>query len=360
MPWRYGKWRSARVRLEDLEVVAPVYESSGGRLFKVLLSTACRMDCLYCPLRAGCRVYERRRWEPRVLAETALRLYREGRVTGVFISSGLYGDPERVSEDIVEAARLLREKGYRGYLHLRLMPGTPPSVIREAAGLADRLGVNLEAPNPGAFSEIAPSKGSWSLDILSKLAYAAGLGARVDSQLVVGAATESDEEHLRLMEVAVELGVERLHYSPYTPVPGTPLAEKRPPAPPWRAKLLYQAWSLIHEYRYRVEWLLELLDERGMLPMITDLKEELARRHPEWFPVDPWEASLEELMRVPGIGPRTARKLVQLRREGSLTLEALRKTLGSRWLRASRYLDLSRAPLSRIRSGRPPRQPASR
>ncbi len=356
-PW---KWRSERLRLEDLEVVAPVYESSGGRLFKVLLSTACRMDCLYCPLRASCRLYERRRWEPRVLVETALRLYREGRVTGVFISSGLYGDPERVSSEIVEVARLLREKGYRGYLHIRLMPGTPPSLIREAVSLADRLGVNLEAPTPSAFEEIAPSKGSWSLDILSKLAYAAGLGGRVDSQLVVGAAGETDEEHVRLMSVAAGLGVEQLHYSPYTPIPGTPLAEKRGAAPAWRARLLYQAWSLIRDYRYKPEWLLELLDERGMLPRVRDLKEELARRHPEWYPVDPWEASIEELLRVPGIGPRTARRIARLRAEARLTLEELRKTLGARWVKAAAYLDLSRAPLSRIRSGRGQRRLASR
>ncbi len=335
-----GAWRRTRVRLEDLEVAeAPLYRGARGEMLKVLLSSACRLDCLYCPWRRGSPV-ERRRWDPGVLARVALRLWREGRIGAVFISSGLYGDPERVTEDIVEAAVLLRRLGYRGYLHLRLMPGAPAHLVRRAAEVADRVGLNLETVDASRFSEVAPSKGGWSLDLLSKLLYAARVARSADTQLVVGVAGETDEEHIRLMAVLASRGVSVVYHSPFTPIPWTPLAS-RPPAPRRRAAVLHQAWRLIRDYHIGPRLLETLLDDHGMLPEVGDLKEELARRNPHLYPVDPAAEPLERLLLVPGIGPATARRIIEARREGRLTLSELRGILGPRWRKAAKYLDLA-------------------
>ncbi|ABM80668.1 conserved archaeal protein [Hyperthermus butylicus DSM 5456] len=265
----------------------------------------------------------------------------------MFLSSGFYGDPERVVEDLLSVVWELRRRGYSGYIHVRLMPGTPPSLIREALRLADRVGLNLEAPSPTQFAEIAPSKGSWSLDLLSKLLYAArvaGSPQRVDTQLVVGASGESDLDILRLAEGLAASGVGIMHFSPYTPVPGTPLAEKiRRPTPMWRIRQLYEAWMLLSRYGFKLGDFEPLLDEQGNIPPDTArLKDRLAWAHPEWYPVDPTTAKFRELLRVPGIGPRTARRIVEFREKGELTLERLRNILGPRWKRAQRYLDTSK------------------
>lgn len=345
-PW---KWRYPSMLVEEAErlerVELPVYRSSGGPIFKTLLSSACRMDCRYCPLSRFCR---RRRevWDRGKLVRVFLEAYRRGLVRGLFLSSGLYGDPDRVVEDMLDVVERLRRSGYRGYIHVRLMPGVSSSLVRRALELADRVGLNLEAPSPSYFQEIAPSKGSWSLDLLSRLLYAAHLagdGRRVDTQLVVGAAGESDKDILRLVEMLSRQGVEVIHFSPYTPYPGTPLAEKvRKPTPLWRVRQLYEARILITRYGFRARDFSVLLDDSGFMPPLRGrVKEELARRHPEWFPVNPVSASMWELVRVPGIGPRRARRILRAREEGSLTLQRLREIVGSGWRKAQRYLDLS-------------------
>ena len=348
---RDEKWRSISVLVRAAEeyerVEAPVYRSTGGPIFKTLLSSGCKMDCLYCPFSRHCR-YPREKWSVDKLVRVFLELYRGGVVRGLFLSSGLYGDPESVVEEIVFVARVLREKyGYKGYIHLRLMPGTPSRLVREAARVADRVGVNLEAPGPQFFSEIAPSKGSWSIDLYSKLSYAASLVSpyrrRVDTQLVVGAAGESDRDIMLLLEKLSDVGVGIVHFSPYTPVEGTPLAKHVPPTPVWRSRQLYEVWSLISQYGFRVKELEAVLDDDGFMPRLgVSVKEFLARSHPEWFPVNPWNASLSELVRVPGIGPKTARRIINLRERGLLTVLKLKSVLGvSRWSRAKAYLDLS-------------------
>ena len=347
MAWQW-KWREPSILIRGAEsferIEIPVYRSTGGPIFKTLLSSGCRMDCRYCPFAYFCKV-RRTAWRPDKLVRVFLQAYREGLVKGLFLSSALYGDPERVSSDIIEVAERLRRAGYRGYIHLRLMPGTPSSLIRRALELADRVGINLEAPSPSAFQEIAPSKGSWSLDIYSKLLYATRIARdskRVDTQLVLGASGESDEEVLRLVETLVARGIGIIHFSPYTPVPGTPLAEKRRATPLWRAHQLYEALVLIRDYSFTLRDIEPALTEHGFLPPLrTRLKEHIAQLHPEWFPVDPLAASRRELVRVPGIGPATANEIIRARSKGRLSLELLRKLLGPRWRKAQRYLDLS-------------------
>ncbi len=343
-PWKWSRKPVLVSSVEGIErVEVPVYRSTGGPLFKTALSSACRMDCLYCPFRSGSRVVPRERWDARRLVEAFMAAYREGGVVGLFLTSGLYGDPDRVVEDMLGVLERLRRRGYRGYIHLRLMPGVSKWYIREALRLADRVGINMEAPSPGLFYEVAPSKADWRRDIVGRLRYAAALAGpgRVDTQLVVGAAGETDEEILEAMELARSIGVGVMHFSPYTPIRGTPLAERRPPTPPARSNILYQAWSLMTRYRISVRDLRGLLDDHGMLPRVRSLKEALASMHPEWFPVDPLGAGFSELVRVPGIGPRRARAIIALRERGGLDVYTLRRILGPAWGRAARYLDLS-------------------
>lgn len=343
-----GKWERAGVLVagrSGLELVeVPLYRTRRGRIVKTLLSSACRMDCLYCPFSRLCRG-PREAWSRGRLVNAVLRAWRRGLAGGLFLSSGIYGDPERVTSDMIEVAWELREKGFKGYLHLRLMPGTPFRLVREAARVADRLGLNLEAPGPSHFSEIAPSKGKWSLDLLSRLLYAArvaGNAWRVDTQLVLGASGESDSEVVELTGRLVESGVGVVHYSPYKPIPGTPLARRIPAATPrWRAMMHYQAWALMRFYHYKAGEILEALDDRGMFPRAGNLKEYIARLHPEWYPVNPEEASYRELLRVPGIGPRSAIRIIEAREKGSrVTSTLLRRILGPRYARAAKYLDV--------------------
>jgi len=344
--WKWGKYHVLVEAADGFEVdEVPVYRSAGGPIMKTLYSSACRLDCRYCPFSRLCRRIPRERWEPGKLARAFMAAYQMGVVGGLFISSGLYGDPERVSSDIIEEARKVRRLGFRGYIALRLMPGTPLWLVREALEVADRVGVNLEAPTSSAFSDIAPSKGSWSLDVLRPLLYAARIAGdpwRVSTQLVVGAAGESDEEHLILASRLVEEGVGVVYYSPYTPIPGTPLARRRPPTPYWRVRRLHEALRLMRDCRYKLEWILDVLDDEGMLPAprkpSETLKEAIASKHPEWYPVDLATAGVSELLRVPGIGPRTAREFLEVREKAGLrmALNLLKRRVGRGRLRKVR------------------------
>ncbi len=288
----------------------------------------------------------RERWDSRRLVEAFFTAYRNGVVRGLFLSSCLYSDPDTVVEDMLEVVRMLRSRGFKGYIHVRLMPGVSAYLIREALKLSDRVGLNLEAPSPRLFSEIAPSKGDWLNDIYVKLAYAARSRRRpvsVDTQLVVGAAGESDREIIELLGRLKTIGVDVVHFSPYTPIPWTPLGGKTPPTPRRRVLLLYQAWRLIRDYGYSVASIIEALDDNGFLPLDTsDLKERIAELHPEWYPVDVNNASVEELLRVPGIGPRTAAKIARIRSQRKLGWSDIVRLLGVRRARrVLRYLTFS-------------------
>ncbi len=324
------KWSRKRIlvslagRLEPVDV--PVYKSTGGRLFKTLLSSACRMDCLYCPLRRGTPL-PRERWEPHKLVEVFRKAYESGIVSGLFLTSSLYNDPDMVVEEMLEVVDQLRRRGYKGYIHLRLMPGVSAPLAREALRHVDRVGLNLEAPTASAFAEIAPSKGDWLQDIYVKLVYLARNARKpgmVDTQLVVGASEETDREILILLENLARHGIGVVHFSPYTPIPGTPLASKRRQTPAKRTHLLYQAWRLIRDYGYKLQDILPGLDDNDNLPLhVRDLKEYLASKHPEWYPVDPNTAKPHELLRVPGIGPQTAKKILKLRQKATITAARL-------------------------------------
>lgn len=326
------------------------------RLLKVLLTSACERDCYYCPFRAG-RSFRRATFQPDELAGAFYAMHQRGLVEGLFVSSGILGGGVRTQDRLLAVAELLRRRyGYRGYLHLKLMPGVEPDQVREAMRWADRVSINLEAPNPERLSRLAPHK-AFVAELEGPLHIAArirreeplaiawsGRWPSLTTQLVVGAAGESDREILETTaRLHREIGLARVYYSPFSPVPDTPL-EDLPPTPPLRAQRLYQAEGLLRIYGFRLEEL--PFDEGGNLPLAEDPKLAWARRALADQPVELNRASYEELVRVPGIGPKTARAILRARREGRLARPEGLAALGVSVSRAAPFITLNGRRLS--------------
>ena len=286
-------------------------------LLRVLMTNVCQYDCRYCAINCH-RSIERVSYEPEELVKTFLELHRRGAADGLFLSSGVAGDPAKVEARMLETVAILRQReGFKGYIHLKLMPGLPLGYIEWAAGLADRLSINLEAPTPEHLARIAPKKAAATnapaametvhriKDSLPRL-----LSAGQTTQLVVGAAGEGDKEILeRSRWLYGHLKMRRVYYSAYQPVFGEELA---PPAPLAREHRLYQSDWLLRQYPIPLDEL--LFDDFGNLPLAADPKLIWALRHPEHFPKEVNRAAYRELLQVPGIGPLSARRIVDARR----------------------------------------------
>ncbi len=359
------KWKLLVLASRWDRCYVPIYEASAGgrrvRLLKTLMTNKCRNECLYCAFRcSSARV--KMAWRPEKLASIALRLWREGKIEGVFLSSSIPKDPDSSVELELETARLLRSMGFTGYIHLRLMPGTSRHLIREAVELADRTGVNLEAPDEDLFRELCPDKGSFRTDVLKRLEWVASEArqvgrpgeraygacrAGIDTQLVVGALDDNDIDYIYITDwLFRKLGLRRVYFSPFEPIEGTPL-EGRRPCPKRRVLRLYQASFLLRDYGIRAWELCELVRD-GRLPD-EDPKEALAKLEPGRFPLDPNSAGYWELVRVPGIGPSAARRILALRSSGREIRDFwdLAALLGpARAKKAARYLDLGGRLLS--------------
>ena len=286
-------------------------------LLRVLMTNVCQFDCRYCAINCH-RDVERSSYQPEELVEVFLELHRRGAADGLFLTSGVAGDPGKVESRMLEAVAILREReGFKGYIHLKIMPGLPVEHIEWAAGLVDRLSINLEAPTPEHLARIAPKKAA-ATNAVAAMETVRRIQGRVPhvlpagqtTQLVVGAAGESDKEILKRSHwLYGHLKMRRVYYSAYQPVCGEELA---PPAPPAREHRLYQSDWLLRRYPIPLDEL--LFDDYGNLPLAADPKLVWALRHPENFPKEVNRASYRELLQVPGIGPLSARRIVENRR----------------------------------------------
>lgn len=305
----------------------------GGKriaLLKTLLTSACERDCAYCAFRQG-RDFRRATFAPDELADLFMRLNRKGTAEGVFLSSGVAGGGPRTQDRLIATAELLRHRyGFQGYIHLKIMPGAEREQILEAMRLADRVSVNLEAPNAKRLAHLAPHK-LFAEELLQRLRWIEEIRREVPgrwpsstTQFVVGAVGESDVELLTTTEyLHRQVGLARAYFSGFAPVPGTPL-ENHPPNPPLREYRLYQSSFLLRDYGFTVEEL--PFDAGGNLPLESDPKLAWARRHLAHAPVEVNTADRRDLLRVPGIGPKGVQKVLGARRQGTLhDLTDLRK-----------------------------------
>ena len=342
-----------RERGRDGLWIYPAALPSGRRvpMLKVLQASGCERGCVYCAERCGGRG-EPHRLAPEALAGAFVDLHRRGRVAGLFLSSAIRGGAVATMDRMLATAELLRGRhGYRGYMHLKMIPGSRPDQIERAMALATRVSVNMEAPTAAHLARIAPGK-DYDAQILAPMRQVADAMTRGQfvaggqtTQLVVGAAGETDRE----LATAAWAGyrdykLARVYYSAMQPIPGTPCAD-RPPTPFLREHRLYQADFLLRSYGFALGEL--PFDAAGALPLATDPKTLWAQSHPERFPLEINRAARDELLRVPGIGPRSAGRLLHMRRQGRLRDVGALRAAGAAWRVASPFLLLDGQPAER-------------
>ncbi|GAC1565019.1 MAG: putative DNA modification/repair radical SAM protein [Ktedonobacteraceae bacterium] len=259
-------------------------------------------------------------------------LQRADRVQGLFLSSGIIKGSVTTQDKIIDTIEIIRSRyDYRGYIHLKIMPGVQYEQLYRAMQLADRVSVNLEGPTQYRLSSLAPKK-DFANELLKMLRWAELIRldnphqklARTVTQFVVGAVGDTDHELLSLSErLYRHLGLTRAYYSGFSPVEQTPF-ENLAPTDPLREFRLYQASFLLRDYGWKVEDLPFMSDGNMLLDM--DPKRAWAEQHLRNAPLEIMTAGRAQLLRVPGIGPVGADAIISARRQGKLTdLSHLRK-----------------------------------
>ena len=303
----------------------------GGKtipLLKTMLTSACERNCYYCPFRAG-RDGRRVTFKPEEMAQSFMDLYRAGVVEGLFLSSGIIKGSVNTQDKLNITAEILRKKhNFRGYMHLKVMPGAEKDQLREAMRYANRLSVNLEAPNDKRLAQLAPKKVFLEelvrpLQMIEEIRQTEpghlgwnGRWPSTTTQFVVGAVGETDLELLSTSEYLYkQVRITRAYFSSFRPVVDTPL-EHLPPSNRLREHRLYQTSFLFRDYGFDLEDL--PFTQEGNLSLEIDPKLAWAQSHLQDNPVELNRAERQELLRVPGIGPWGADSILSARRIGTL------------------------------------------
>ena len=318
--------------------------SADGRcvtLLKVLMTNSCVYDCKYCVNRRS-NDTRRAAFTPRELAELTIGFYRRNYIEGLFLSSGVLRNADYTTEQMIRALRILRQEyGFNGYIHAKAIPGTSPELVQQLGLLADRMSVNIELPSQQGLQTLAPDKTREAIlrpmslirdkvfeskQELVKYKHAPSFApAGQSTQLIVGATRDTDRHILHLTEALYQkYRLKRVFYSAYVPVVENSLLPALDTKPPLlREHRLYQADWLLRFYGFQAS---ELLDEAhpDFNPQL-DPKCSWAVAHLEQFPVEVMKADYETLLRVPGIGPTSAKRIVSARRTAHLRFEDLKK-----------------------------------
>lgn len=309
-------------------------------LLKILFTNHCIYDCAYCVSRRSNDV-RRAGFTVEEVVDLTINFYRRNYIEGLFLSSGIFKNADYTMERMVRVARVLREQHhFNGYIHLKAIPGASPELLHEAGLYADRLSVNIEIPSEASLQKVAPEKNY--RDIISPMNFLRSetekysaerphiksvptfLPAGQSTQLIVGASPENDRHILRLANgLYQQQKLKRVYYSGYVPI----ATDKRVPdlaAPPLvRENRIYQADWLLRFYGFSVD---EIVDEiHPDLDLEIDPKLSYALRNPEKFPVDINKDDFELVLRVPGIGVKSAKKIISSRRHQRLNIDHLQQ-----------------------------------
>ena len=317
-------------------------------LLKTLLSSACERDCFYCPFRAG-RNFRRATFKPDEFASLFAKLNQAKMAEGVFLSSGIAGGGARTQDKILDTADILRKKyQYRGYLHLKIMPGAEKDQVYHAMQLADRVSVNLEAPNTERLAKLAPNKIfleellrplRWVEEIrrtLPAYKFWNGRWPSTVTQFVAGGADESDLELLTTTDWLMKnVRLKRAYFSAFHPITDTPL-ENKAAVDPLREHRLYQASFLLRDYGFDLEDM--PFTNEGNLPLHADPKLAWAQMNLIQKPIEVNKAERNELLRIPGIGLKGANAILSARRINRLRDISMLKKLGIIAERAAPYI----------------------
>ena len=303
-------------------------------ILMAMMTTACERNCHYCVFRAGRSKTERVSFTPDEMAGAFMRLHHAGLVDGLFLSSGIIKGSVTTQDKLIAAAEILRKKHqYRGYVHLKVMPGADYEQVRQTVRLASRVSINLEGPTPQRLAALAPKKDFWD-ELVQRIRWASqikgqeGWNTSLVTQFVVGAVGDTDLELLQMSETLYrQLGLRRAYYSAFSPVIQTPFEGLAPTAPE-REFRLYQAGFLLRDYGWNLEEL--PFNPNANLRLDVDPKRAWAEEHLHHAPVEINRADRAQLLRVPGIGPQAADAILAARRQGALTELTHLRALGVR------------------------------
>jgi len=336
------------------------------RLLRILMTNACSLNCHYCPMRRD-RELPRTLLKPEEMVRVFLGALRRDWCDGLFITTGIAASPVKTTDSVITVLELLRERHrFGGYIHVKLVPGADTAQIERIVELSNRVSVNLEAPCGDHLAAIAPEKDLTGTLVTLERARGAVVRARretaggrpVDAkrpfgsagmtmQFVVGATPDRDRAILdRTADVYAGGGIHHAHFSAFRPIRDTPL-EGMPAAPAIREHRLYQADWLLREYGFGPDEV--VYDADGNLPLGMDPKSAWALAHPERFPIEVRTASRSELLRVPGIGATSARRIVTARATTVIRDLADLRRLGVVTSRAAGFLTIAGRRLSPLR-----------
>lgn len=344
-----------RRRSEDGKWVYPITLPNGAKttLFKTLLSNVCANDCKYCPLRQGQNI-KRCSLTPEETAKVFIDYYNRRKVFGLFLSSGLQGSPDTTMAQLNTTAKILRRKhNFKGYIHLKVIPGASDAAIEQAVSLASAVSLNIETPGSENLTKLSTKK-EYIKDIINPIKLISSLTGRGQrysrvkqtTQFIVGAAGESDADIVKYTYgLYKRLSMHRVYFSAYQKglgdenIAGEQITQKQPADTFMREHRLYQVDFLFRKYGFTESDI--FFDEDGDLSLSADPKEIWAKRHPERFPINVNKASKNDLLKVPGIGHVTANRIIKRRKQAKLiSTEDITETgrITSRFEKAKEYL----------------------
>ena len=321
-----------RTRGSDGRWLYPVSLPQGGYsvLLKTLLSNACVNDCKYCPLRAESSL-RRCTLQPEEVARVFMEYQRGKEVFGLFLSSGVIRSPDYTMDRINAVARLLRKKyRYRGYIHLKIIPGASDAAIEDSVSLASAVSLNIETPGKKHFAVLSDKK-DYDRDIIHPLKVMSRLTGRgmkysrvtCTTQFIVGASDEKDADIMHSMAGLYErLKFRRVYFSAYQKglgdphIPGERQFLVIPEERFMREHRLYQTDFLMRKYGFKSSDI--PLDQKGNLRLDKDPKQVWADQHPEYYPVRLNTAEKDALLKVPGLGPLSVSRILTARKKGRI------------------------------------------